>query len=318
MTGMALRTRALCALAGLRPHPPVAELTSAQLRRNRAGVLPHGFPLSKVFGAVPASVSISTDRATARHGELPVRVYRPTRAAASAPLVMFFHGGGWVQGNVRSYDPLCAQVAARVGAVVVSVDYRLAPEHVFPAAAHDAYDATVWAVGHAVGLDIDPRRVAVMGDSAGGNLAAVVALMARDSPDGPAIAAQVLIYPATDATLTAESLQRNADAPILTRADVHGFLGHYRGTAETTDPLLSPLHAASHAGLPAALVQTAELDPLRDDGLRYAQALRAAGVPVRYTEYVGVPHGFASFPGAVLCGEQALAEVADTLGRALS
>jgi acetyl esterase/lipase len=315
VTGMALRTRVLCALAAARPGPPVADLTPERLRRNRAAVLPHGFPFSTVFGAVPASVSITTRDATTRDGQVPVRVYRPTRAAASAPLVMFFHGGGWVQGNVRSYDPLCAQVAARVGAVVVSVDYRLAPEHVFPAAVHDAYD---WALGHAVELDIDPRRVAVMGDSAGGNLAAVVALMARDLPDGPAIAAQVLIYPATDATLTAESLQRNAHAPILTRADVHGFLGHYRGTAEVTDPLLSPLHAPSHAGLPPALVQTAELDPLRDDGLRYAEALRGAGVPVRYTEYVGVPHGFASFPGAVLCGEQALAEVADALSGALS
>lgn len=314
---MALRTRALCLLAGLRPSPAVADLSAEQIRRNRDAVLPHRFPFSAVFGAVPASVSISTGRATTRDGEVPVRVYRPTRAAATPGLVMFFHGGGWVQGNVRSYDALCAQVSERVGAVVVSVDYRLAPDHVFPAAVHDAYDCTRWATDHASELDIDPRRVAVMGDSAGGNLAAAVTLMARDL-DGPAIAAQILLYPATDATLASPSIERNANAPILDRSDVVGFLAHYRGGADTVHPLLSPLHADSHAGLPPALIQTAELDPLRDDGARYAEALRAAGVTVRHTDYVDVPHGFMSFPGAVPCGAQALAEVATVLSEALA
>ena len=309
---MALRTRVLCTLAAARRGPQVADLTAAQLQRNRRSTLPHWFPLDRVFGSVPSSVRISEDVATTRAGGVPVRVYRPAPQPTTPPLVMFVHGGGWVQGNVRSYDALCAQVARRVGAVVVSVDYRLAPEHVFPAGLHDAYDATLWAVEHAGALGADADRLAVMGDSAGGNLAAAITLLARDGA-GPRIAAQVLFYPATDATLSSPSIQHNANAPILSRADVHGFLGHYRGDADVLDPRLSPLHATDHAGLPPALIQTAELDPLRDDGARYAEALRAAGVSVRHTDYPGVPHGFMSFPGAVPCGATALDEVASML-----
>ena len=311
---MARRTRVLCALAAARRGPQIADLTTAQLQRNRRSTLPHWFPLDRVFGSVPRSVRVTEDVATTRAGSVPVRVYRPApQQTAPAPaLVVFFHGGGWVQGNVRSYDALCAQVCERVGAVVVSVDYRLAPEHVFPAGLHDAYDASVWAVDHARALGADADRLAVMGDSAGGNLAAAITLLARDGA-GPRIAAQVLLYPATDATLSSPSIQTNATAPILSRADVHGFLGHYRGDADVLDPLLSPLHAASHADLPPALIQTAELDPLRDDGARYAQALRAAGVSVRHTDYPGVPHGFMSFPGAVPCGAAALDEVTSML-----
>ena len=309
---MALRTRVFCALAGARRGAHVADLTPAQLQRNRRSTLPHWFPLDRVFGSVPATVRISEDVATTRAGRVPVRLYRPAPGPTPAPLVIFLHGGGWVQGNVHSYDALCAQVADRVGAVVVSVDYRLAPEHVFPAGLHDAYDATLWAVDRAAGLGADADRLAVMGDSAGGNLAAAITLLARDGA-GPTIAAQVLMYPATDATLSSPSIEQNADAPILSRADVHGFLGHYRGDADVRDPLLSPLHAADHGGLPPALIQTAELDPLRDDGVRYAAALRAAGVSVRHTDYAGVPHGFMSFPGAVPCGRAALDEVATLL-----
>lgn len=309
---MALRTRVLCALAAARRGPQVADLTVAQLQRNRRSTLPHWFPLDRVFGSVPSSVRISEAVATTRAGGVPVRVYRPAPQPTTPSLVMFFHGGGWVQGNVRSYDALCAQVAQRVGAVVVSVDYRLAPENVFPAGLHDAYEAMLWAVDHAGALGADADRLAVMGDSAGGNLAAAVTLMTRDG-SGPAIAAQVLLYPATDATLSSPSIQHNANAPILSRADVHGFLAHYRGDADVLDPRLSPLHASDHAGLPPALIQTAELDPLRDDGARYAEALRAAGVSVRHTDYPGVPHGFMSFPGAVPCGAAALDEVASML-----
>ena len=309
---MAMRTRVLCALAAARRGPQVADLTVAQLQRNRRSTLPHWFPFDRVFGSVPSSVRISEDVAATRAGSVPVRVYRPAPQPTAPSLVMFFHGGGWVQGNVRSYDALCAQVAHRVNAVVVSVDYRLAPEHPFPAGLQDAYDATRWAVDRVGALGADADRLAVMGDSAGGNLAAAVTLLARDGA-GPRIEAQVLLSPATDATLSSPSIQDNADAPILSRADVHGFLGHYRGDADPLDPLLSPLHAASHDGLPRALIQTAELDPLRDDGARYAAALRAAGVGVQHTDYAGVPHGFMSFPGAVVCGDAALAEVAAML-----
>ena len=314
---MALRTRLFCTLAGLRRQPEIADLTPEQLRRNRAVVLPHRFPFSYLFGPVAAGVSITESSATTRGGVVRLLVYRPAGRRAPSPLVVFFHGGGWVQGNVRSYDPLCSQVAARVGAVVVSVDYRLAPESPFPAAVHDSYDAFVWAVSQADQLGIDPGRVAVMGDSAGGNLAAVVALMSRDL-GGPPLAFQALLYPATDATLSSPSIDENSDAPLLTRRNVRDFLARYRGDADVTDPLLSPLHALSHAGLPPALVQTAGLDPLRDDGRRYAEALRAGSVPVRHTEYEGVPHGFASFPGAVRCGQQARTELTTALREALS
>ena len=314
---MALRTQALCLLASLRRRPEISDLTPDQIRANRAGVLPHRFPFNHVFGAVAAGVTISASSAITREGSVPLRVYQPAGRRGPHPLVMFFHGGGWVQGNVRSYDPLCSQVADRVGAVVVSVDYRLAPENPFPAAVHDCYDACAWAAAQADDLGIDPRRVAVLGDSAGGNLAAVVALMSRDL-GGPPLAFQGLLYPATDATLSSPSIDENADAPLLTRRNVRDFLARYRGDADVMDARLSPLHASCHRGLPPALVQTAALDPLRDDGARYAEALRAAGVAVRYTEYQGVPHGFASFPGAVLCGQQALAELTTALGEALA
>ncbi len=314
---MALRTRLLCALAGLRRGPEISDLTPEQLRRNRAAVLPHRFPFNHVFGSVPRGVTITESSATTRDGHVALRVYQPPGRRPPSPLIVFFHGGGWVQGSVRGYDPLCSQVAARVGALVLSVDYRLAPENPFPAAVHDCYDALAWASAHADQLGIDPKRVAVLGDSAGGNLAAVVALMSRDL-DGPPLAFQALVYPATDATLSSPSISENADAPLLTRRNVRDFLAHYRGDADVMNPLLSPLHAPSHAGLAAALIQSAELDPLRDDGARYAQALHAAGVAVRYTEYQGVPHGFASFPGGVLCGQQALAELTTALGEALT
>jgi len=313
----ALRTRVLCALAALRRGPEISDLTPEQLRRNREAVLPHRFPFNHVFGSVARGVRITESSATTRGGSVALRVYQPAGRRTPSPLIVFFHGGGWVQGSVRGYDPLCSQVAARVGALVLSVDYRLAPENPFPAAAHDCYDACAWAVAHADQLGIDPRRVAVLGDSAGGNLAAVVALMSRDL-GSPPLAFQALLYPATDATLSSPSIDENADAPLLTRRNVRDFLAHYRGDADVMDPLLSPLHSPSHSRLAAALVQTAELDPLRDDGARYAEALRAAGVAVRYTEYQGVPHGFASFPGGVLCGQQALAELTTALGEALA
>ena len=316
-TRMALRTRVLCALAALRRGPEISDLTPEQLRRNRAGVLPHRFPFNHVFGSVARGVTITESSATTRDGSVALRVYQPAGRRTPSPLVVFFHGVGWVQGNVRSYDPLCSQVADRVGAVVLSVDYRLAPENPFPAAVHDCYDACAWAVGRADELGIDPRRVAVLGDSAGGNLAAAVALMSRDL-GGPPLAFQALLYPATDATLSSPSIDENADASLLTRRNVRDFLARYRGDADVMDPLLSPLHAPTHAGLAPALVQTAGLDPLRDDGARYAEALREAEVPVRYTKYEGVPHGFASFPGAVGCGQQALTELTTALGEALA
>jgi acetyl esterase len=287
----------------------VARVQRQRLPRNRATDL--------VFGAVAGGVELSDETADGAEGTLPVRVYRPHRTdTGPLPLVVHFHGGGWTIGSLDSADWLSSNVAVSLPAVVVSVDYRLAPQHRWPAAAEDCYAALVDLVGRAGELGADPARVAVMGDSAGGNLAAVVSLMSRDR-SGPAIGFQGLVYPATDLTLGSPSIARNAHAPILTRADVVAFRDHYLGGQDPHQPYASPLHAADHGGLPPALVQVAEHDPIRDDGLRYAEALRAAGVPVRTTEYVGMPHGYMSFPRLCRSAPQALAELVTEMRRAL-
>lgn len=314
---MALRTRLLCALADRRRSGRVRDQTDAARAQGRAAVLPQVFPLDRVFGRVPAGVTATSSTVQLAGRTVGVRRHESAARRRPGPLVLFFHGGGWSQGNVRSYDALCGQMAAAVDALVLSVDYRLAPEHPFPAAVDDCFEVTRWAADQAGELGVDPARIAVAGDSAGGNLAAVVALLARDE-GGPALALQALLYPATDATLSSPSIGRNAQAPILTRRDVEDFLELYAGTADATDPRLSPLLARSHAGVAPALIQTAELDPLRDDGGRYATALREAGVAVRWTDYVGAPHGFASFPGALPAGRQALAELLTALREALA
>jgi len=245
-------------------------------------------------------------------------VYRPAGSREPLPVIVFFHGGGWVLGNTRMYDPLCSFLARAVEAMVVSVDYRMAPEHRAPKAVHDCVDSVRWIGEQANSLGGNGSRLAVSGDSAGGNLAAVVSQVVRDE-GGPRIAFQALLYPATDLTMSQPSIVEHAGAPILTRAEMDVFLDHYLGPDGllADDPLVSPLWAASHADLPPALVQTADLDPLRDEGRLYADRLAAAGVPVRHTNYVGVPHGFASFPGATNIGQQHRAELVAELRRHL-
>ena len=249
---------------------------------------------------------------------MPLRVYRPAGAHEPLPLVVYFHGGGWVLGNTRMYDPLCTFLARAVEAVVVSVDYRLAPEHRAPKAVDDCVDSVRWLAEHADSLGGNAAHLAVSGDSAGGNLSAIVCQVVRDE-GGPTISHQALMYPGTDATMSQPSIVEHATAPILTRAKIDAFLDLYLGPdgLSATDPLVSPLWAASHADLPPALVQTADLDPLRDEGSLYAERLAAAGVPVRHTNYVGAPHGFASFPGATTIGQQHRAELVSELRRHL-
>ncbi len=240
----------------------------------------------------PEAVARTEDRRLpGPDGEIPVRVYTPA-AKGPLPILVYFHGGGWVIGSIASHDGVCRALANRVGAIVVSVDYRLAPEHRFPAAAEDCYAATRWVAEHAAELGGDATRIAVGGDSAGGNLAAVVALMARDR-GGPRLVHQLLVYPVADGGLDTPSYQENADGYFLTRDMMAWFWDHYvPRRADREHPYCSPLRGADLRGLPPATVLTAEFDPLRDEGERYAKRLTEADVPTTMTRYDGLVHGF--------------------------
>ncbi len=228
-------------------------------------------------------------------GAISLRLYYPT-ASTPLPIVVFFHGGGWVVGNLDVADSTCRQWANAMQCLVVSVNYRHAPEHRFPAAAEDAYAATRWTSEHAAELGGDPTRLAVAGMSAGGNLAAVVPLMARDRGTPP-IALQILWVPITDCNFENASYRENADGYGLTRAGMMWFWQQYvPEPAERLHPYVSPLRAPTLAKLPPAIVVTAEYDPLRDEGIAYANALRAAGVPVQHLHYEGMIHGFLGAP----------------------
>ena len=252
-------------------------------------------------------------------GPIPLRVYRPAGVAASVALpgLMYFHGGGWVIGDLDTHDVLCRQLTAEAGVTVVNVDYRLAPEHKFPAAADDAWAATRWTVAHASELGVDAGRLAVGGDSAGGNLAAVVALQARDA-GAPIIKLQVLVYPVTDVAAESRSYQDFSEGYMLTRESMRWFTAHYLAAAgQANDWRVSPLRASSHAGLPPALVVTAGFDPLRDEGAAYAAKLQQAGVLVDYVCYGGMIHGFAGMGKLIETGNRAVSHIAATLRQTL-
>ena len=319
MSRMPLRTRLFTTVLDRLGHDTVEHLDLEEIRRLRATVTPTRAPFTWVTGAVPRGVRIEEATFEARDGHgIPVRVYRPA-ASGPHPVVVFFHGGGWVLGDPRGYDPLSGFIADAVPAVVLSIGYRMAPEHPAPQAALDCVDAVRWAAEAAARFGGDAERTAVCGDSAGGNLAAVVCQVVRDE-GGPRIAHQALLYPGVDATQSFPSVRQLANAPVLTLSSINAFLELYvvRSGLSREDPLVSPLFADSLEGLPPALVQTADLDPLRDEGQAYAAQLAAAGVPVRATTYLGAPHGFMSFPGATVCGPQARLELATELSRHLS
>ncbi len=230
----------------------------------------------------------------APHGTIPARIYTPktlrTRSGL-APCLVFFHGGGWVIGNLETHDVVCRKLAHEGELIVISVDYRLAPEHKFPAAVDDAITATGWISANAKQLGIDAQRLMVGGDSAGGNLAAVVSLDARDK-GGPAIAGQVLVYPATEFARTHASHREPETSILLTHSVIGWFADHYMGDADRTDWRASPARAKTLAGLPPAYVLTAGADPLRDEGDEYAARLKQAGVAVAYKHFPGQFHGF--------------------------
>jgi len=224
-------------------------------------------------------------------GEIPVRVYTPSDAA-DLPLIVFFHGGGWVTGNLETHDQVCRLLCDDVGAIVMSVDYRLAPEAKFPAAADDCIAAYEWALQHASELGADGRRLAIAGDSAGGNLAAVVALLARER-GFPQPALQLLVYPVTDHEFESASMIENASGYFLEAESMRWFWGHYARTDDDfTDWRLSPMQANDLSGLAPAVVITAEFDPLRDQGEAYGERLRGSGVPCEIMRADGLIHGF--------------------------
>lgn len=276
--------------------------------------------LAALFDPGPKVASVGDRALPGSAAEIPIRIYRPKGDGPFGVLV-FYHGGGWVIGDLETHDRECRMLCQGAGCVVVAVDYRLAPEQPFPAAVEDAFDALQWVARHAQEIGGDPARIAVGGDSAGANLSAVVSLLARDA-GGPPLLFQLLIYPAVDARKDADyrSLTVNAEDPFLARKSIDHFYALYLGkdAAKRKDVRVSPLLAASHRGLPPALVVTAEFDPLRDEGEAYARALEAAGVPVSLHRYDGMPHAFFQLSAVVEEGEQLLAEASAALRTAFT
>jgi acetyl esterase len=253
---------------------------------------------------------------SANGGDIPVRIYRPDNSREPKPVLVWFHGGGWVIGTLDGADFGCRIMTNASGCVVVSVDYRLAPEHKFPTAADDCYAVTKWVADNAAELNVDASRLAVGGDSAGGNLAAVVALMARDS-GGPEIKFQALIYPVTDFSFGTKSYADNANGYLLTKDSMVWFWNHYLSNEGDGGSFkASPIRASDLSGLPPAIVITAEFDPLRDEGEAYAERLKNAGVAVEAKRYDGEIHGFFANPG-IEEGQEAARTVSSAIAKAL-
>ncbi|WP_186447100.1 alpha/beta hydrolase [Mycolicibacterium porcinum] len=251
-------------------------------------------------------------------GPVPVRVYRPpTAEGTTLPVVVFIHGGGWALGDLDSYDGTARQHAVGADAVVVSVDYRLAPEHPYPAAVDDVWAVTQWVAANAAELGADANRIAVAGDSAGGNLSAVVALLARDA--GIPLRLQLLWYPATTWDTSLPSFTENAKAPILGLDAVTGFSRWYAGHVDLSDPpaTLVPASAADLSGLAPAYIAVAGHDPLRDDGIRYAELLAAAGVPVQLDNAETLVHGYLGYVGVVPASTESFERATAVLREAL-
>jgi acetyl esterase len=244
-------------------------------------------------------------------GELPLRLYRPA-SERPLPALVYFFGGGWVLGAIDTADGVCRRLANACGALVVVVGYRLAPEHPFPAAIDDCYTTVRWVAEHSGEIGADPARLAVGGDSAGGNLAAGVALRAR--ADGPALVGQLLVYPNTDQLADDQSMRAADDRFLFNRHSVDWYRQHYLANpGDAAHPLASPLRAESLVGLPPALVITAEYDPLRDQGEAYARRLADEGVPVELSRYLGTAHGFFTMIGTLGASRAAIAQAASRL-----
>ena len=289
---------------------PITELTVAEARAGLKGLLP---PSDEIVGGI-ADFEIPGGDGQA----LRVRAYTPRDAGDGAlPLLVWLHGGGWVTGDLDSHDATCRALANAAGCKIIAVDYRLAPEHKFPAGLEDCYAAVGWFAAHADELGIHPRRIAIAGDSAGGNLAAAVALMARDR-GGPAIAFQLLVYPVTHHAFDTPSYREYGNGYLLTEEGMRWNWNHYLPDAAAgLDPLASPLLAPDLRGLPPALVVVAECDPLCDESEAYAKRLADAGVPVECRRYDGMLHAFFTLGQVFDDGRVAVADAARALRRAL-
>jgi acetyl esterase len=296
--------------------PRVEDMTGAEARAH----------LTRMMASVaydPEPVARIDDRfIPGPDGPLPVRIYWPeAHTGAAFPALVYFHGGGFVLCDLDTHDQTCRAITNNVGCVVVSVDYRLAPEHKFPAAAEDAYAATLWVAANAIELDVDARKIAIGGDSAGGNLTAAVALMARDRQI-PDIVFQLMVYPVTDLTaMDNESHRANGEGYFLTTTAMEWFRDQYLADiADAGHAYASPLRASDLSGLPPALVITAEFDPLRDEGEAYGVRLRDSGVDAAVSRYDGVFHGFfglrTMLDAAKQANEEAYAALRSAFGRA--
>jgi acetyl esterase len=264
-------------------------------------------------GGEPEQVAeVVDDTVPGPAGPLPIRVYRAADRRP-APVLVYFFGGGWTLGTIDTSDGICRALTNAVGCTTISVGYRLAPEHRFPAAIEDCYAGTSWIAAHADEFGVDAARIAVGGDSAGGNLAAGVTLLARQR-GGPGITHQLLVYPNTDYLSDTPSIRENNDPLLFNSTSVDWYWRNYLNSPEDgANPLVSPLRAPDLTGLPAATVITAEYDPLRDQGELYAERLRAAGVPVESTRYEGMVHGFFAMSGVLDGGRRAVAQAARSL-----
>ena len=292
--------------------PPVHTLTPIQARESRNSLF------VKLSGPPEAVAKVEDLNIRGPAGQIPIRIYTP-EGSGPFPVLVYFHGGGWVICNLDTHDSVCRSLANGASCVVVSVDYRLAPEHKFPAAIDDAYAATQWVADNVSPIEGDPSHIAVGGDSAGGNLAAVVCLMARDR-GGPSLVYQLLVYPVTNlSSFDTDSYREHGEGYILTKDGMDYYRGHYVAHEdELRNPYASPLLAQKLSGLPPALVITAEFDVLTDEAEAYAKRLKQAGVPVTYTRYRGMIHAFFSLAAAVSRARDAMDQAAAALRSAFA
>jgi len=294
------RTQWFLQLLARSGQKPFETMSVAEARAEFDAILPMlGGRALAVGEILDRTVDVST-------GRLRIRLYRPAASVARLlPTILWFHGGGWTTGSLEAYDLPCRFICARTGCALIAVDYRLAPEHKFPAAIDDAVGVYRWLAGQAVALGIDPARIVLAGDSAGGNIAAVAARLLRAEPRPPCL--QWLIYPVTDLAMESPSYNSCGQGFLLTHAEMTWFRSHYLGDlSQVADPRASPLRADDLSGLPPALVYTAAFDPLRDEGQAYADRLVAAGVKTIHREFDSLIHGFVGMRGALQAAARAM------------